>query len=129
MDQQLNIGQFYKDLEMEKPVSNIEALFEAVESYATATYQLTKLHIQANVSLIVAKGITQLSLFCTILFSIMAFNIGIALWLGDLLGKIYYGFFILMGFYLLIALFLHFWLKDYLKNVIRNRMNNLYLKK
>ena len=42
-------------------------------------------------------------------------NIGIALWLGDILGKAYYGFFVVAGFYALIGGVLHFFMRDFIK--------------
>jgi len=46
---------------------------------------------------------------------VLVFNIGIALWLGELLGKSYYGFFIVAAFYLIAAIVLHFFLLRWIK--------------
>jgi ABC-type transport system involved in cytochrome bd biosynthesis fused ATPase/permease subunit len=56
----------------------------------------------------------MLTLFALVL------NIGIALWLGELLGKNYYGFFIVAVFYLLSAIVLHFFLHNWIKKPVSN---------
>ena len=53
--------------------------------------------------------IIMLSLFA------LVFNIGIALLIGELMGKIYYGFFIVAAFYLLAGLVLHLFLYKWIK--------------
>ncbi|HLP19907.1 MAG TPA: hypothetical protein VK174_06380, partial [Chitinophagales bacterium] len=56
--------------------------------------------------------IVMLSLFA------LVFNIGVALWLGEVLGKSYYGFFIVAGFYLLTGVVLHFFLRSWIKKPV-----------
>ena len=55
-----------------------------------------------------------------IMFALFALimNIGVALFLGELLGKLYYGFFIVAAFYLLAALILHFFMYKWIKKPI-----------
>jgi membrane protein implicated in regulation of membrane protease activity len=49
-------------------------------------------------------------------------NLGIAFWLGGILGNIYYGFFVVAAFYgltaLVLRLFMHKWLKKCVGNYI-----------
>jgi hypothetical protein len=49
-------------------------------------------------------------------------NIGLGLYLGSMLGKSYYGFFVLTGFYLIIGtlfyLFRNKWIREPISNVI-----------
>ena len=93
---------------MEEKATLIESLFEKSEAYAKTNFDLFKLKaidISADaVSTIFAK----LILFIVVMLIILLLNIGLALWLGELLGKLYYGFFIIVAFYVLVALFLHF---------------------
>jgi len=42
------------------------------------------------------------------------------LWLGELLGKSYYGFFIVAGFYALLALIFSIFRKQLIKNPVNN---------
>ena len=52
-----------------------------------------------------------------VLFTIF-FNIGMALWLGDLLGEVYYGFFIVAVFYLVVGVILYFFLRKWIKGPV-----------
>jgi hypothetical protein len=45
-------------------------------------------------------------------------NVGIALWLGELLGKVFYGFFAVAAFYILIGIIIHFFLNKWIKRLI-----------
>ena len=103
---------------METQVRLIESLFERVEGYAKTTYELTKLkllHKTINVANIL---IPRLSVIIMISLFALVLSIGIALLLGELLGKSYYGFFIVAGFYLVAAMVLHFFLQKWIKKPI-----------
>jgi hypothetical protein len=50
----------------------------------------------------------------------LVLNIGVALWLGELLGKNYYGFFIVAAFYLFTGMVLHFFLHNWIKKPVSN---------
>jgi hypothetical protein len=45
-------------------------------------------------------------------------NLGVALWLGEILGKQFYGFFVVAGFYIVLGLILHFFLHDWVKKIV-----------
>ncbi len=57
----------------------------------------------------------------------MIVNIGVAIWLGDLLGKLYYGFFIVAGFYLFVSFIMYVEHKVLIKNPIKNLAIKKYL--
>jgi hypothetical protein len=77
----------------------IEPLLEKAVDYGRTSIELIKLKAldkgSAVASNIASRGIAILVLS---MFTVIA-NIGIAMWLGDLLGKAYYGFFCVAGFY------------------------------
>jgi hypothetical protein len=56
----------------------------------------------------------------------LVINIGIAMWLGELLGKPYYGFFVVAIFYAvvmaLLFIFRHEWIKTPVSNSIITQM-------
>ena len=84
---------------MENKVIFIEPLLERAEEYGRTSYELFKLKTLDKTtdlaSTFFSRGIILLSFFA-FLFIV---NIGLALWIGDLLGKSYYGFFCVSGFY------------------------------
>jgi len=51
---------------------------------------------------------------------VLVVNIGVALFLGDLLGKNYYGFFIVGAFYLVAAVIAHFFFSHWIKKPFSN---------
>lgn len=118
-----------QNLTMEGPSGIIETLIDTAESYSTTTYRLTKLYVQDMIQSILTKLITQLILWCMIFFSVSLLNIGVALWIGDLLGKSYYGFFILMGLYMVLGVIFQFWLKEKVKHTFGTMIEKLSLKK
>lgn len=100
---------------METPVSSIESLFERVEAYSKTTIELTKLKFLETTTNIVTSLVPRIGVIMMILLFALILNIGIALLLGELLGKSYYGFFIVAGFYLVAAIIFHFFLHKWIK--------------
>ena len=100
---------------METPASLIESLFEKVEAYGMTTYELSKLKAQETTTTIVTSLVSRLSVILMISIFALVLNIGIALYLGELLGKSYFGFFIVAGFYLVAGIVLHFFLHKWIK--------------
>ena len=103
---------------METTTSAVEALYEKTEAYSKTTYELAKLRSLETSNQIVTSLISRITV--VIMFSLFALvlNIGIALWLGDLLGRSDYGFFIVAGFYLIAGFVLHFFLLGWIKKPI-----------
>jgi len=53
---------------------------------------------------------------------------GLAFWLGEIMGNNSYGFFIVAAFYGLLGLVIHFFMHDWLKKVICNYIIKQVLK-
>jgi hypothetical protein len=66
--------------------------------------------------------VSGLAMIVFVSFVIIIFSIGLALLIGEGLGKSYYGFFIMGGFYSIIALIIYSgrrrWLKDPFSNML-----------
>lgn len=105
---------------MNYPDSLIEPLFERAEAYGKTTYELSKLKLLKATILLVPSLISRLAVMLIITLFTLVFNIGIALWIGELLGKLYYGFFIIAAFYLVVGIILHFFLHHWIKKPISN---------
>ena len=110
-----------------RPIENngihpLEILFERGEEYSKTTIELFKLKILDKASGLVSAII--LNIIITVIFSIFFLmgTIGVAFWLGEMLGNMSYGFFIVAGFYgisgVLIYSFMHKWLKGVLGDFI-----------
>jgi membrane-bound ClpP family serine protease len=105
---------------METPSSSIESLFERVEAYGKTTIELTKLKALETTTVVATSMVSRLIVFMMIAFFVLVLSIGVALFLGDLLEKSYYGFFIVAAFYLILGLILHYNLSKWINKPIGN---------
>lgn len=105
---------------MDEQSELIESLIEKGEQYGKTTLELLKLKTLDKSADVAANLVSWLivGVFAVLFFLIL--NIGIALWLGELLGKSYYGFFVVAGFYALLALIFGIFRKQLVKNPVNN---------
>jgi hypothetical protein len=92
---------------MEKEPNILESLFEKATDYLETNVELVKLKAIDKSSDIISSVISTLVMLVIILIIIILLNIGLALWIGDLLGEAYYGFFIMGGFYIIAGFIFH----------------------
>jgi hypothetical protein len=85
----------------------IESLVEHVETYTRTTVDLAKLRVVQKASEILSKIAMTVLLIVLSLLVLVFVSVGAALWIGELLGSAFYGFFIVAGFYLVLALLLY----------------------
>ncbi len=108
---------------METKTGIIEPIIEKAEQYANTSYELIRLKTvekmvgAASIALFYGVAVLLLALFITIL------NIGVALWIGEQLGKTYYGFFCVAGFYVLVIVILFL-----IQNPIKKAASNTFIK-
>ncbi|REH00841.1 hypothetical protein [Flavobacterium aquicola] len=98
----------------------IATLFEKAENYSKTTLKLLKLNAVDKSAEIVSSLFSLLVVSMTVVLSIIIFSVGVALWLGKLLGDTFYGFFIIGGFYLLVAVLLRIFREQWLKYPVSN---------
>jgi hypothetical protein len=107
---------------MENKPSNIESLIEKAGDYAETRMDLFKMQFVNKSSDVASSYATKLILILTAFLFLTILNIGVSLWLGELTGKSYYGFFIVSGFYAITGLILYAcrykWLKEPIANSI-----------
>lgn len=113
---------------METPASLIESLAERIEAYGKTTIELSKLKLVEIATVMVTSIAARLGVILIVSLFSLVLTIGIALFLGEFLGKAYYGFFIVAGFYLLVGIVLHFFLHKWLKKPISEFIINQALK-
>ncbi|HLF63136.1 MAG TPA: phage holin family protein [Saprospiraceae bacterium] len=105
---------------METPAGSIKSLFDHVESYTKTTFELLKLKMLEKLITVVTSMVSQLTALVVISLGVLVLSIGVALWLGELLGKSYYGFFVVAGFYLVMGIVFHFFLRKWLRRPVSN---------
>lgn len=103
---------------MEDNAKILESLFESATEYGKTSIELVKLKALDKTADIVSSLI-PLSVVILLLSTFLLFlNIGVALWLGEILGKPFYGFFAVAGFYILTGLVIHFILNKRIKRLV-----------
>jgi len=105
---------------MEDNAKLIETLFEKATDYGKTSLELVKLKAIDKTSDIVSSIIPHSVVFVVLVLFMLFLNLGIAFWLGEIMGKIFYGFFIVAAFYILTGIILHLFLHKRIKNLLYN---------
>jgi fatty acid desaturase len=105
---------------MEDNAKLIESLLEKATDYGKTSLELIKLKALDKTSDVASSLIPHSIVFIIIASFMIFFNLGIAFWLGEILGKISFGFFIVAAFYGLIAIIVHFFMHKWLKKIVRD---------
>ncbi|HEY8688421.1 MAG TPA: phage holin family protein [Chitinophagaceae bacterium] len=107
---------------MENQSSPVESLIDRVKVYVETRIDLLRLKAIDKSSSFLSLLISMIVVILISFIFIMLLSIGVALLLGGLLGKTYYGFFIVAGFYLIVGLVLFIFRNKWLKKPIANSM-------
>jgi len=113
---------------MEDKTKLIESLYERAADYGKTTFELVKLQALDKTSDVVSTIIPHSIVFVLFASFMIFLNLGLAFWLGEILGKIFFGFFVIAGFYVIIGLILHFFMHGWIKWKIRNYIIKQFLK-
>jgi len=113
---------------MEDNSTLIESLLERATEYGKINYELVKLKVidktTNGISTFVPNTVVLLVLSSVLLF----LNLGIAFWLGKILGELFYGFFLVSAFYALIAFVMYFFLRKWVKRIFYDYLIKQILK-
>jgi len=105
---------------MEEQSGLIESLIEKGEQYGKTTIELLKLKTLDKSSDVASNLVSWLIVLIFAVLFFLILNIGVALWLGELMGKSYYGFFAISGFYGFLALIFGIFRKQLIKEPLNN---------
>lgn len=99
---------------------SIELLVESVEKYGKTGLELYRLKAIDKSAEILSSLTSKviLVIYFTLVFIVL--NTGIALWIGDLMGKSYLGFFAISAFYFITGIAIYFFRNRWIKTPIRN---------
>ncbi|MEN6619528.1 MAG: phage holin family protein [Rikenellaceae bacterium] len=105
---------------MEEKANILESLLEKAEEYGKTSFELFKLKALNEtlgvVSSIISRTVTVVFIFTFFLMG----TIGVAFLLGEILGKLWYGFFIVAAFYGIIGAVLYFFMNNRLKKLVED---------
>ena len=105
---------------METKAGVIESLIGKAEQYSTTSIELSKLKSVENATVIASTVISRLGILLHVGLFLLFTNIGLAILLGDLLGKMCYGFFIIAASHMLLSIVLYFFLYKWVKKPVSN---------
>jgi len=103
---------------MEEKVNIVESLFERTKEYSRSSLELVKLKVIAKSAELISAMASRLIVLVAGILFLLVFTVAIALWIGDLLGKAYYGFLIVSAFYAIVGLVAHYFMKDRIRKHI-----------
>lgn len=106
----------------------IEDLFEKTEEYIKTNVHLIKLKAVDKAAGVVGSLVAKVAVIVLGFFFLMMINFGIAMWLGEVLGKMHYGFMIVAGFYALLTLIVYLLRDSIIKTPISNSIISQMLK-
>ncbi len=106
----------------------VESLIGNTTEYVETRVNLLKLKLVDKTSNVASTILTMLPRAIIFLLVFFLLNIGIALLIGDLVGKAYLGFLILTGFYLITGLVLYAGRNKFFKAPIANMIISKILK-
>lgn len=109
-------------------LSSIEDLFEDAEEYGKTSIELLKLKTLDISSEILSLCVSRLIVVLILLMCLFMLSMGVAFWVGNLLGKSSYGFFIVAAFYVFIWLIFYFFLGKHIKKYVSNSIIKQVLK-
>ncbi|MEI6348736.1 MAG: hypothetical protein WCP69_12385 [Bacteroidota bacterium] len=113
---------------MEDNTNQIESLFKKTTDYGKTSYELIKLKALEKTSDVVSTIISHTFIVVIITSFMLFINLGIAFWLGEIFGKIYYGFFAIAAFYFLTVIILDVFMHNWLKHIVQNYLIKQVLK-
>lgn len=102
---------------MEDHTRPIESLLESAAEYGKTSYKLAKLKALDKTSDVVSSLLSHYVVIVIILAFLLFLNLGLAIWLGEILGKIYFGFFAVAVFWGMTGILAHFILHKWLKRI------------
>ena len=117
-----------KNEAMKENENIVESLIERTTEYAKSSLELIKLKALDKTSEVVSSFVPN-SISAVLIISFMLFiSAGLALWLGEILGKTYYGLFVVAAFYGIAGIFFHFVLHKWVKRIVCNNFIKQVLK-
>jgi hypothetical protein len=93
----------------------LESLFERATEYGKTSFDLVKLKALDQTTDLVSSLVPSSVVFLLVFTFLLFLNLGLALWLGDILGKTFYGFFVVAAFYIVVGIIIRFFLHDWIK--------------
>lgn len=113
---------------MEDNAKLIESLLDKAVEYGKTSFELVKLKAVDKASDAVSSFVPYTITIIFIASFMLFLNLGLALWFGEILGQMYYGFLLVAAFYGVAGIFIHLFMYKWLKRRICNSFIKQMLK-
>ncbi|NJK93816.1 MAG: hypothetical protein HC905_01780 [Bacteroidales bacterium] len=113
---------------MDDHTTIFESLIEKTADYSKVSYQMMKLTALDKVSETVSSLVPKIVVFALASSFLLFFNLGLAFWIGLMMGSTFHGFFIVAAFYAFAGIVFRVFMYNWLKNVIGNHIIKTVLK-
>lgn len=105
---------------MEDKTTPVELLLERAQAYTKTSIKLFKFKATEKIAKLVSNLASGFVIMTVLALFFVNLNIGIALLMGDWLGRLWMGFILLSGFYCLIGLIVYLFRDKWIKRPINN---------
>jgi hypothetical protein len=122
------MGPDYKMQDMEEKENVLTSLLDSVEEYGKTSFELFKLKRLDKASEIAGTVISRAAAIIAYVTFLLMASFGAAFWLGEVLGRIWYGFFVVAAFYGLLGLIVYFFMHKGLKRIVADMIIHQTLK-
>jgi len=109
-----------ENTEEENEENFFEPLIEKAQNYWETTLDLYKLKAIEQISGVFSTFIVRAIILTVLILFVLMLSVGLAIWLGEYFGKMYYGFLSVAGFYAITSIILYFLLQKKIKESIQN---------
>jgi len=113
---------------MGSSIGMIESLFEKTVEYGKTSFLLVKLRTLNKTSDVVSSLLAHTVVLIFALLFMLFLSLGMAIWVGEILGNTFYGFFVVAAFYGLTGIFIHLFLHKWIKKLVSDRFIEQVLK-
>jgi hypothetical protein len=113
---------------MEENTNIFETLFASTVEYSKTGFELAKLKALDKTSDVVSSLISHYVVWIVIASFTLFVSLGLAFWLGEILGKIYFGFFAVAVLYGITGLVINFVFHKTLKRIVADYLIRKMLK-
>jgi len=109
-------------------IGMIESLLEKTVDYGKTSFQLVKFRTLNKTSDIVSSLLAHTVVLLFALSFMLFLSLGMAIWVGEILGNNFYGFFMVAAFYGLTGVLIHLFLHKRIKKMVSDRFIEQALK-
>ena len=103
---------------MENNTKSIESLLESTVDYGRTSFELVKFKTIDKTADLISTMVPNTLVLVMVSFFMLFLGIGLAYWLGEILGKLWFGFFAVAVFYGISAIVFHFLMHPWIKKMV-----------